>query len=105
MLERKLLKRAAKLGIEVPVAAVGSTGRTDAVRPTGVGAIRALVSEEPTRVWNARDIQTCLEQRGWVSSGAQHRRQGIEAAISRLVRGGELQRVARGRYCVDREHT
>ena len=71
MLERKLLKRAAKLGIEVPVAAVGSTGRTDAVRPTG----------------------------------AQHRRQGIEAAISRLVRGGELQRVARGRYCVDREHT
>ena len=104
-LERKLRKRAAKLGLEIPIATSGSLGRTETTAPTGVAAIRALVLVEPERVWSAGDIQACLEERGWVSDGAKHRRQGIEAAISRLVRAGELQRVARGRYCVDRGTT
>lgn len=96
-LERRLHKRAAKAGIELGGAApAGKEGGRPPLR--GVAAIRAVVDAEPERIWSAAAIQEKLEAKGWVSPDAVHRRQGIEAAISRLVRGGELRRVERGRY-------
>ena len=66
--------------------------------PIGVAAIRRLLGEAPDRVWSAGLLHEELEKRGWVSPVARHRLQGTEAALSRLVRSGELERVARGRY-------
>jgi len=64
----------------------------------GVAAIRRVLSEAPDRVWSSGELHLELEQRGWVSRTARHRLQGTEAAVSRLVRCGELERVERGRY-------
>ena len=66
--------------------------------PYGVGAIRRVLHESPSRVWSAGLLHLELEARGWVSPTARHRLQGTEAALSRLVRSGELERVQRGRY-------
>lgn len=102
-LEAKLQRRAARLGVDLPAAATAPRVSPASAPPSGIAAIRLVIADEPSRVWSAADIQACLEARGWISTTAVHRRQGIEAAISRLVRGGELHRVARGRYRVDRE--
>lgn len=64
----------------------------------GVYAIRRLLTESPSRVWSAGSLHAELEARGWLSPTARHRLQGTEAAISRLVRKGELERLDRGRY-------
>lgn len=64
----------------------------------GVAAIRRVLREAPNRVWSAGELHLELEQRGWVSRTARHRLQGTEAAVSRLVRSGELERIERGRY-------
>ncbi|MFN8224593.1 MAG: hypothetical protein U0R50_15245 [Gaiellales bacterium] len=95
-LERKLVRRAAKLGIDIPFT---ETRRQAAAQGRhGISAIREVIAEEPERVWTAADVHARLQERGWISPTARYTRQGIEAAISRLVRAGELDRIARGRY-------
>lgn len=74
----------------------GASGADGAV--FGVAAIRRVLSEAPDRVWSAGELHLELERRGWVSRTARHRLQGTEAAVSRLVRSGELERIERGRY-------
>ena len=67
-------------------------------RPRGSGAILTITAEEPGKVWSARDIHAELEGRGWVNPEAQYPQRGTEAAISRLVRDGKLDKVGRGQY-------
>ena len=71
-------------------------GENGAMR--GIAAVRAVIEEHPGRVWRAREIHDVLEQRGWISEGAQHTLRGTEAAINRLIHRGELEKVDRGRY-------
>jgi hypothetical protein len=66
----------------------------------GIAAVRRVMLEHPDRVWKARDVHTQLEQRGWVSPDAQHPLRGTEAAINRLWKRGELDKVRTGRYRV-----
>ncbi len=66
--------------------------------PTGIAAIRRVLGEFPSTVWSAGSLHAELERRGWVSPTARYRLQGTEAAVSRMVRSGELRRVGRGRY-------
>jgi hypothetical protein len=67
-------------------------------RPRGSAAILTVTAEEPGKVWSARDIHAELEERGWLNPEAQHPLRGTEAAISRLVRDGKLEKVGRGQY-------
>jgi hypothetical protein len=67
-------------------------------RLLGVAAVRALLREDPDRVWGASEIHKQLEARGWLNEEAKHPQKGTEAAVNRLWRGGEVQRVDRGRY-------
>ncbi len=94
-------RRIAALRLSHGLAAPKAEPATPALAPlSGVAAIRALLREDPSRVWSAGEVHAELEQRTWVSRSARHRLQGTEAAVSRLVRRGELVRVRRGRYAV-----
>jgi len=64
----------------------------------GIAAVRAVIREEPNRVWTPREVHTVLEDRGWLSHEAQHPVAGTEAAVARLLRKGDIVRVGRGRY-------
>jgi len=64
----------------------------------GIGAVRRAVLEHPGRIWKAKEIHAELERRGWISPGAGHPLRGTEAAINRLWKRGELDRVDAGRY-------
>ena len=66
----------------------------------GIAAVRTVMQENPERVWKAREVHDVLEQRGWISPGAQHPMRGTEAAINRLIKRGELDRIRPGRYRV-----
>lgn len=66
----------------------------------GIGAVRRVMLEHPTRTWKAKEIHAELERRGWISPGAGHPLRGTEAAINRLWKRGELDRVDAGRYRV-----
>jgi hypothetical protein len=68
--------------------------------PRGIAAVRRVMLEEPEKIWRARDVHTQLEQRGWLSAKARHPLRGTEAAISRLMQRGELERLRPGRYRV-----
>jgi hypothetical protein len=67
-------------------------------QPYGTRAIRMVLAERPDRTWKAKDIHGVLEQRGWLSPNAQHTLRGVEAAINRMWRTDELERVGPGRY-------
>lgn len=66
--------------------------------PRGIAAVRLIMLQHPDRIWKARDIHAQLEQRGWISPAAQHPQRGTEAAINRLWKRGEVDRVGAGRY-------
>jgi hypothetical protein len=64
----------------------------------GIAAVRTVMGESPTRTWKARDVHRILEQRGWISPEAKHPLRGTEAAINRLWRAEEIERIGPGRY-------
>jgi hypothetical protein len=64
----------------------------------GVAAVRAVMGERPERIWRAAEIHKQLEARGWLTGDAKFPLRGTEAAINRLWRGGEIERVDKGRY-------
>lgn len=66
--------------------------------PTGIAAVRRVILEQPERIWRARDLHSVLEQRQWISPGAQVPLRGTEAAINRLMHAGELERTQPGYY-------
>ena len=64
----------------------------------GTPAIRRILEAQPDRTWRVRDVYAALEERGWISPHAQHPKRGLEAAINRMYRTGEIHRVSPGRY-------
>jgi hypothetical protein len=68
--------------------------------PEGMAAVLQVMVEEPTRLWRAKEVHAVLRQRSWVSPRAKHPERGTDAAISRLLARGDIQRVERGRYRV-----
>jgi hypothetical protein len=66
----------------------------------GIAAVRRVMMEQPDKIWRARDVHEELERRGWVSDRASHPLRGTEAAINRLWRRGQIERVRTGRYRV-----
>ena len=65
----------------------------------GTPAIRRLLRESAgTRIWTARTLYQELEKRGWLSAEAQHPLRGVEAAINRMWKREEIERVGPGRY-------
>ena len=95
-------------GVESVIGAPAAEARTTAPAseaviangegPRGIAAVRLVMLEHPDRIWKARDIHAQLEQRGWISPGAQHPLRGTEAAVNRLWKRGEIDRVDAGRY-------
>jgi hypothetical protein len=74
------------------------TSENGADKPRGIGAVRRVMRESPSRVWRAKDVHRVLEQRGWLSPEAKFPLRGTEAAINRLWKAKELDRVGSGRY-------
>ena len=66
--------------------------------PRGIAAVRRVMLEHPARIWRAKEIHAELERNGWISAVAQHPLRGTEAAINRLWKRGEVDRVGAGRY-------
>ncbi len=66
--------------------------------PRGIAAVRRVMLEHPARIWKAKEIHAELERQGWISPAAQHPLRGTEAAINRLWKRGEVDRVDAGRY-------
>ncbi len=65
----------------------------------GTPAIRELMRESPaTEVWSPRALYKSLAQRSWLSEESQHPLRGVEAAINRMWKRGEIERVSPGRY-------
>jgi hypothetical protein len=62
------------------------------------GEAALTVMREQDRQWTARQVHEELERRGWVSPDARHPLRGTEAAINRLWRAGEIEKLGRGRY-------
>jgi hypothetical protein len=66
--------------------------------PTGIAAVRRVMSEAGGRVWRPREVHEVLEKRGWVSPHAQHPVNGTENSINRLWKRGEVEKLGPGRY-------
>jgi hypothetical protein len=64
----------------------------------GTNAVRRVISTDPDRAWRVGEVHGELVKNGWVSENAQFPERGTEAAINRLWRQTELERVAKGRY-------
>jgi hypothetical protein len=77
---------------------IGRALRTADPELRGIAAVRAAIAQDPVRAWKAREIHDLLVENGWINRNAGHPLRGTEAAISRLVNKGELERVGRGEY-------
>jgi hypothetical protein len=88
--------RATETDTAQPITAHGGAPDGD-TGPRGMEAVRRVMREVGGDL-NAREVHAHLENRGWVSPEAKFPLRGTEAAINRLYRMGELERVSRGRY-------
>jgi chromosome segregation ATPase len=76
----------------------GTEGGRRSGRLRGIEAVRAVLEEEPDRVWRPKDVHAVLQDRGWLS-GAKSGIALTEGAINRLwKKTEEVERVAKGRY-------
>lgn len=76
--------------------ATSQDGNADPGAPRGMEAVRRIMREGG--VWGGRDILDELVRRGWASPNAKFPIRATEAAINRLWKLGELEKVSRGRY-------
>jgi hypothetical protein len=63
----------------------------------GGEAVLAVMQERPG-VWRARDVHEALVRRGWISPDIAHPAEATGAAINRLMKAGQIERLGRGRY-------
>lgn len=68
--------------------------------PEGMAAVIEVMTEQPDRLWRAKDLTEILRQRGWLSTTAKYPERGVDTAIARLLGRGDIERVERGRYRV-----
>jgi hypothetical protein len=93
-----LLGPEAPPGPELP-GLTGEPTQKNGAPPTLVGtkAIRAIMKENP-HPWRPKEIYKLLARRGWLSPNARDPRRGVEAALNRMWRSGEIERLGPGRY-------
>jgi hypothetical protein len=72
-------------------------------KPVGLNAIRAVLKEDPDRVWSAGDLHQLLESRGWVTGAARNALHGTRTGLYRLWQNGEVEKMDTGRYRLARE--